>query len=448
MTIIDGSDLTGVSGGTDRKYTITDTTFVSSTLKLYINGLYQYPTTDYSLSSSVITFVNAIFDDQVIAIEYDTVASSTGNLSYGTTIQLARFMNIESSIPDKSLVGEDRDLETVGVGDSATTVFWLDNAYVIDDSYTLLYGASSTSVTELTETTHYVIDKDTGKITLTATGLTVVSTNNIYASYSYTSSHLTDTQLAEALARAKQSVDDYTNSHFATATDATPDWNQVLDEEHDGKGIFDRNYFTYQKYPIPSTSTTLNGEVTADDATITVTSTNGFPSTGYIGVGDDKIQYTGKTSTTFTGCTSVSAHDDASTVKPYVIEISTTEPGGTISWQVLNEGTEFELDKKTGRIHLYAERLSMSGTYTDIESVPIMSVPNRFRLSYVWGNSTIPANITQATLMYAAKDLMATVVRMAHVNGLNDFDPALLKVDQEDIDKILSRYRNEQYARI
>ena len=50
----------------------------------------------------------------------------------------------------------------------------------------------------------------------------------------------------------------------------------------------------------------LNGAIDADDTTITVDATTGFPRTGeagYIVIDSEKITYTGKTSTTFTGCT-------------------------------------------------------------------------------------------------------------------------------------------------
>ena len=50
-------------------------------------------------------------------------------------------------------------------------------------------------------------------------------------------------------------------------------------------------------------STTLSTDVSLTDTTITVSSTNGFPSEyGLLKIGNEIISYTGKTSTTFTGC--------------------------------------------------------------------------------------------------------------------------------------------------
>jgi len=49
--------------------------------------------------------------------------------------------------------------------------------------------------------------------------------------------------------------------------------------------------------------TRLNAELTATATTVTVLSTSTFPSSGSIYIGTERIEYTGKTATTFTGCT-------------------------------------------------------------------------------------------------------------------------------------------------
>ena len=59
--------------------------------------------------------------------------------------------------------------EEVGEGDNSETIFYLDHRNVIASTYTLYHAASwSESATALTETTHYTLDKDEGKITLAA----------------------------------------------------------------------------------------------------------------------------------------------------------------------------------------------------------------------------------------------------------------------------------------
>lgn len=76
---------------------------------------------------------------------------------------------------------------------------------------------------------------------------------------------------------------------------------------------------------VPSATTLLNGALNSSATTITVDSTASFASTGSIGItneygGREVVYYTGKTSTTFTGCTRgregslATAHDDNSSV--------------------------------------------------------------------------------------------------------------------------------------
>jgi phage gp36-like protein len=65
---------------------------------------------------------------------------------------------------------------------------------------------------------------------------------------------------------------------------------------------------------------TLDGSIAADAASIILTDTADFPSSGRIKVGTEEITYTGKSSNTLTGCmrgvngTVAQAHDDAAEV--------------------------------------------------------------------------------------------------------------------------------------
>ena len=73
-------------------------------------------------------------------------------------------------------------------------------------------------------------------------------------------------------------------------------------------------------YDNTGSSTTLNGNINSSVTTITVTSTTGFESVGTITIGTENVTYTGKTSTTFTGCTrgadstSAASHSSGDTV--------------------------------------------------------------------------------------------------------------------------------------
>lgn len=54
---------------------------------------------------------------------------------------------------------------------------------------------------------------------------------------------------------------------------------------------------------VDTPSTTLDGSITDSDTTITVVSTTDYVSAGFIWIGDELIEYSGVTATTFTGCT-------------------------------------------------------------------------------------------------------------------------------------------------
>ena len=93
-------------------------------------------------------------------------------------------------------------------------------------------------------------------------------------------------------------------------------------------------------------STQLNGAVTAGDTTITVDSTSGFSSSGYIYIYDtgvvnsttgsrmNKVTYTGTSSTTFTGCTKATAHDDDMDVKGDTVGNQGCPQCGTMRYEI------------------------------------------------------------------------------------------------------------------
>jgi len=377
--------------------------------------------------------------------DYTTTDSATTEDDYGTTYDLAKFMQIVSYVPDINTVGTARVKETIGTGNGSTTVFWVDNARVIADTYTVYYGASESAATALTETTHYTLDKDIGKVTLTTAGRSLVGTATLYGLYSYVSTpDITNTILSEALSKAQAEVETTTHTVFVDGTDTTPGWGTVSDEEHRGQGSHLRSYFVH-KYPLATCSTAIGTAAVADDTTLYVDSTVGFPSSGVIGVGADKVTYTGKSSTTFTGCTGVdNAHAVDVTVKPYVFEVSATDAGSEPVWSVLTEGTEFNVDKSSGRFYLYTDDFVLD-VYSS-NNPPV--IPNRARMTYLYGYDTVPSDIKAATLMIASRHIMASGVRRAYAQGVNEFQPTAIDVDKEWLTNILNKYTCHSVSKV
>jgi len=59
-----------VGDGATKAFAITYTPIDVNALKVFLNGLLQRPTTDYSLSGTTVTFVSAPADDQDIDFFY------------------------------------------------------------------------------------------------------------------------------------------------------------------------------------------------------------------------------------------------------------------------------------------------------------------------------------------------------------------------------------------
>jgi len=216
-----GTDCTGNDGDSNRTYTLSDSNIIDESYLIIVNGasLHEGTGTDFTQLNGVITFLNAIFDTDYIRINYATeqiisVVDATGiSLKYATTLQLANSIGIVKTIPSRD-VGATPIKELVGTGDGSTVIFYLDHDNILANSYTLYYGSAESSATELTETTHYTLDKTSGKVTLTSAGKTLVATNKIYAAYNYTSNEMSDAYLTEVLLRAEQEVDNLTNTTF------------------------------------------------------------------------------------------------------------------------------------------------------------------------------------------------------------------------------------------
>lgn len=132
-------------------------------------------------------------------------------MAYATNAQFIQRSGIGIRIVD----------ENVGTGDNSETDFDLDHGNVIAGTYTLSYAASgSNNFTALTETTHYTLDKESGRILLTASGVTTLGTNVLYATYWYSDIFSDDTVTA-LLASAEAQVDHITHRIWGTVSSYT-----------------------------------------------------------------------------------------------------------------------------------------------------------------------------------------------------------------------------------
>ena len=132
-------------------------------------------------------------------------------------------------------IGVQVENELLGTGDSVNESYDTASENIIADSYTLKYGTASTEadtndLTDLTETTHYTITKDSGVVLLTASGVSTLGTNALYISYTH-SPKASDTVLASSLPAATKEVEKMTSNYWGTekTTVETFDWDSESD---------------------------------------------------------------------------------------------------------------------------------------------------------------------------------------------------------------------------
>lgn len=360
-------------------------------------------------------------------------------LKYTTTLDFANVLNVRMDIPGRE-VGVSPSSEVIGTGDGTATVFYLDQFNIINGTQTLTFGTTSSVTTALAETTDYTLNLTTGKITLTAAGTAAVTTDNIYGeSYSYNGLGLSDSYLQEVLERAEEFVDTETGTQFTDGDVTTPVYKVVTNEKQEGKGYSNRGYFS-KNYPIANVATTLSEDAVTSTTSYVVASTNGFPTAGVFNIENDKITYTGKAYTSFTGCTgSVSAHSSGSDVLSYVIEVSTSAGGATPSWEVLQKDIDFDIDLESGRVNLFGSDQLLDTANT---AYPPQHTKNRYRMSYLSGWNTIPKIIKRAVLIAAKHMLVNDTMSRSLIQGRDEFRPSILDAEKQEYEGIISSYES------
>lgn len=364
-------------------------------------------------------------------------------MAYATTLQLAAILNIKTDVPSWD-TGTTPTNEEVGTGDGSALIFYLDQKNIIASSYILYYGAASASATAFTETTHYALDKTKGKVTLTTAGRTLLSTDKIWAEYSYINIGVDDAYVQDVLDRAELRVDKRTNSTYTDSTANNPSYPSVI-EYQPSKGMYDRTYFA-QKRPLVDVSSLLASDITASANSLDVTTGEGvnFPSTGTIVIGDEKITYTGVSTDTLIGLTrgvddsTGSAHVSGDSIHTTVVESSGTAEGTAPTWTVLNWDSEIVADDN-GKIEIY-KGLLIDNIYVDTILMSKQDVANRIRITYLYGWDIVPVDITRLTLLIAKQMLIMDTIGGSLVKGRNEFKPGVINVDNAEIESILSTY--------
>ena len=447
-----GASATGSDGALNRTYSLPDSGVVSSGLDLTVSGtsLHEGAGNDFTLADNVITFLNALWDDSEIRINYfitfgapsSSTLSSTTDLKYATPLMLAEILGVEKSIPSWDVAGTPIK-ENVGTGNNSTTTFYLDQKSVISDSYTLYYGATEASVTALTETTHYNLDNDTGTLVLTSAGVTLVSTSKIFASYKYYSDGMKDSYIVSVLSRAEKKVNNETNSIFTDGTQDNPSY-PIKTEIQSSPGYF-RNQIIVDDKPFIDVTSKIDGDITSSDSTISITGSTGanFPSSGYIIINSEVITYTGVSTDDLTGCTrgvlgtTAAAHSDGDDVHTTILFLSNTQQGTTRVYTVQPWDTQMHITE-TGLAYSYNQSVFNESQFPDRLSE--QDVADRVKIIYYHGYNTVPTDITRLTLIFAKEMLLKDSIGSSLIKGRDGFRPGVMSTDAGEAESIINSY--------
>jgi len=433
---ITGADLSGSTGTKNRTYTLPHSNIISTDMQVFANGsyLHQGSGLDYTVSDNVVTFLNYMFDAYTISISYYTDTSDATSLKYSSVLSLIKHLEILETIPNKDSTGN----ENVGTGDNSETVFWLDHLGVIEDTYTFYAGVS-----ELTETTHYVIDLDTSKITLTSAGVTELSTSILYAEYKYNTLELLNSEVVKAIRAAETKLELSTEQKFADSSSDNPGYRKISNEVVQGHfnprdKVFDAFFMPWVKV-----ATTTSGAYTIGGTEIVLSDASYLPTSGTLYIGGNKVAYTGKSSNTLTIPATTPSIADGAVVRGEVIELSQEAEGNALSFSVLDPDTEYEIDYLNGRVK------NLSTAYWGEVSSADKIYPSKYliRISYMsaWHEKdeqpTIPAEIEEIVNMIASKKFVQRMVKKAHVSGMNDFNPSALNSGDKEIARATEYYK-------
>lgn len=450
---ITAASLSGNSGDANRTYALAYSGFLPATLLVHIQGVFQHPASDYTVTGSTITFLASLTNEMLLNIEYytlDGVSTATGLPRYATTLQLANILGIKLDVPSRADTTWPVK-ELLGTGDNAATRYPLAHYNLLLGSYTVYTGGATEVLctTTLTETTYFTMNLSTGVLTLTAAGVTAVGTTKLYILYSYVDPNFnfTDDFLSEVLIRGEARIDNMTQTTFVADT-AQPAFELVVREKAYSKGWFDRSYFTINR-PIRDVTSTVATQMDATQNTCVLAAGTGtdFPLAGYIIIDSEVMSYTGVSTDTLTGLTrgvfdtTGAIHLVAADIHTTIVETSATTEGIAPTFKVLTYGSEVGVDSEVGKIFVF-QNATIAPDYIASNLHRFSDIYDRFRISYFWGYNGIPRDIERLSLLVAKQELMRDTIGKGVIAGRGEMSlVGALSSDEREIKDIVSNYR-------
>lgn len=372
-------------------------------------------------------------------------------LRYSTVQGFWKFMGINNSILDyqPSNVTDGtftNSKEVVKVSPVAAGTYYLKQKGVNEN--TLVLYATSTA---LTITTHYTFDSDTSAVTITSTGATVLSGKSLEAVYEYSDfgKDLNYNETERLLQQAENRLHREVGNVFADQSSSTPAYTKIVAEPKKGGGTRYVHYNT-NYYPLIKLQTIVNGAYTTGATTITLTDASGFPTSGTIYIGGNKVAYTSRTNNVLTIPSATPSIDNGSVVRGEVIEVSTVGSGSAKSFLVLTPDTDYSIDYETGEVQLedtYYHTADNTVINTDGYNSPKYGGEDRVRLTYMtaWRepgqNAEVPEQITELVYSMAGVQLLNRTLLKANTGQRDNFSPGMNQQLKDYVDNELVQYR-------
>lgn len=254
-----------------------------------------------------------------------------------------------------------------------------------------------------------------------------------------TTSDISYSRVRKIILRAEAEIDERTESSFTNVlvTDEYLNFDQytswksaeqlrshgsdmVTSSRNDYWNTWINDQINLKRWPILDPVTQLNGATTASATTITVDSTADFPESGTIFIynstnGTEQINYTGKSSTTFTGCTraanstTATAHSDNSYVR--MIRLSTN---GASVYQA-DSWTDLEPQSGGGGSFVVYKETGLIGFVNNFPSLGIRSI----KASYSYGFKTVPKTVERLTVLLAVKDILSSKTSSSQFDSID-----------------------------
>ena len=409
----------------------------SGTLKVYVN--------DPDSTISTTTFPTEVY----LAGEFDTTTSTVNNLKYngakfsvssaGTDANGNTFLNLKSDSTSAINITDTKIkvLHTTSKDVSA----YFEGGTGIFDNQTEHFGSNRIVLKELNK--HAYLNKDAkqantllnGAISNSATTVTVDTTTGFPASGTL----LIGTEEMTYTGKTATTFTGITrNSNSVGAAAALDDATVTLASFSDDifSGFTDKLRNTYAAAKVESTAPAAGG-------TLTVGSTEGFPDTGTILVGNEKMTYTAKTATTFTIGVKAQGHTTTYTGSEAKLKgaITATSPanGGTMTIDNLTNASF----PKSGTLLVGSEHITYTGWTADTTSRPLTaSSANTLTLSGITravngttaatGSDNLDIDLLADVSLVTSVETMGLETRTTEINGAINASVTSLTVDSTE----------------